>query len=70
MTPVPHLMREERVALFIAKVRNVYDGSRVGGNKLQGLAGFEGFQALARFQHRKRAQKASGIEFMVHGRTI
>jgi hypothetical protein len=27
-------------------------------------------QALAGFEHRKRAQEARGIEFVVHGRTI
>ena len=58
------------MALFVAEVGNVYDRSGVGGNELQGLAGVEAFQALAGFQHRQRAQKADGIEFVVHGRTI
>ena len=43
------------MTLFFAEVGNVYYGSRVGGNELEGLAGFEAFQALARFQHRQRA---------------
>ena len=60
------LMRDEHVALTIAEVLNIYDGCGVGGNELQDLAGFEVLQALARFQHGKRAQKAGGIEFIFH----
>ena len=64
------LMRDEHVALFVAEVGNVYDGSGVSGNELQRIAGFEAFQALARLQHGERAEEACGIEFVVHGRTI
>ena len=60
------LMRDEHMALTIAEVRNIYDGSGVGGNELQYLPGFEAFEALARFQDGKRAEQASGIEFIFH----
>jgi hypothetical protein len=58
------------MALFVAEVGNVYDGNGVGGNEPQRLAGFETVQALAGFEHRKRAQEAGGIDVVVHGRTI
>jgi hypothetical protein len=70
MPAVLRLMREERVALFVTEMGNVYDGSGVGGNELQGLAGFEALEALARLQHRKRAKETRRVEFMVPGRTI
>ncbi len=70
MAAILSYMRDERMALFIAKVRNVYDGSGVGGNQLQGVAGIEAFQALARLQHGKRAEQAGGVEFMFHRATI
>ena len=65
------LMRKEHMALTIAEVWNIYDGSGVGGNEPQDLSGFEAFEALARFQHGKRAEQALGVEFMLgHGATI
>ena len=64
METIARLMRQKRMALFIAEVGNVYDGSGVGGNELQGLAGFETFQPFPRFQHRKRADQAGGVEFI------
>ena len=65
MPAIRRLMRDELMALLGAEVRDIYDGSRIGGNELQRLAGLEAFQALARFQHRQRAEKALGIEFVV-----
>lgn len=70
MTVPARLMREERVALFIAEVGNVYDGNRVGGNELQRLAGFEADELLAGLEHGQRTKEAYGIEFMFHGPTI
>ncbi len=55
MAAVARLLREELMALFGAEMGNVYDGSGVGGNEPQNLTGFEALQALAGFQHRKRA---------------
>jgi hypothetical protein len=66
---VLRLMRDELMALFIAEVRDIYDGSGVGGNELQRVAGFEALQPLARFQHWQRAEQPLGIEFVFHGRT-
>lgn len=53
------------MALFVAEMGNVYDGSGVGGNEPQSVAGFEAFQALAGFQHGKRAQKPRRVEFVI-----
>lgn len=65
MAAVAGLLREELMALFGAEMRNVYDGSGVGCNEPQNVAGVEAFQALAGFQHGKRAQKPHRIEVMV-----
>lgn len=55
MAAIARLLREELMALFVAEMGNVYDGSGIGGNEPQNLTGLEALQAFAGFQHGKRA---------------